>query len=160
MSNTHDNSNDQNELHELKRQARANALRLKIAQQNAALAALRSQGYSDKLEGYDDPSNRVDYRDYLFETPPLFGAMPTTRNDRDQGRDFPIFQTEQELAVIRGAARLITASNPIAVGLLNSLTNYVIGNGFHYAVSPRDAGAGELAKTASSVLEEFLEENN
>ena len=59
MSNTHDTPDDQNELstnelRDLKRQARTNALRLKIAQQNAALAALRSQGYSDKLEGYDD----------------------------------------------------------------------------------------------------------
>ncbi len=58
--------------------------------------------------------------------------MPTTLNDRDEGRNFPIFRTEQELAVIRGAARLLTSSNPIAVGVLASLTNYVIGNGFQY----------------------------
>ena len=110
MSSTSYNSGDQNEFQNLKRQARTNSLRLKIAQQNAALAALRSQGFSDKLEDFYDASNYVNLRDYLFETPPFFGAMPTTRNDRDEGRDFPIFRTEQELAVIRGAARLITAN--------------------------------------------------
>ncbi len=89
--------------------------------------------------------------------------MPTTLNDRDQGRDLPIFQTEQELAVIRGAARLVTAANPVAVGILSSLTNYVIGTGFHYAVAPREPGNAEsrwLASVAETVVGDFLDENH
>ncbi len=62
--------------------------------------------------------------------------------------------------MIRGAARLLTASNPIAVGVLASLTNYVIGNGFHYTTSARRRSAGELAATANTVIDEFLDEND
>ena len=47
-------------LGEMPRQARFNALRLKIAQQNEALAALRRSGVRDSLEGYDGPSNDFD----------------------------------------------------------------------------------------------------
>ena len=147
-------------LGELRRQARLNVLRLKIAQQNEALAALRRSGFRDSLEGYDDPSNYFDPRDYLFEVPRLFGgAIPTTRNDRDEGRDFPIFRTEQELAVIRGAARLLTSTSPIAVGVLTTLTNDVIGSGFHYAVAPSAGSDRHFSTVANRVIDEFLEEN-
>ena len=148
------------ELQELRRQARLNQLRLKIARQNEALSALRRSGHRDTLEGFYDPANYFNPCDYLFETPRFGGAIPTTRNDRDEGRNYPIFRTEQELAVIRGAARLLTSSNPIAVGVLASLTNYVIGNGFHYTTSSRRPSAGELAATANAVIDEFLSEND
>ena len=72
---------------------------------------------------------------------------------------FPIFRTEQELAVIRGAARLLTATSPIAVGILTTLTNYVIGNGFQYAVAATADGDSYFTKIASRVIDEFLEEN-
>ena len=87
--------------------------------------------------------------------------MPTTLNDRDQGRNYPIFQTEQELAFIRGAARLVTTSNPVAVGVLASLTNYVIGNGFQYkATAAAGNGDGQLALIANEIIAEFLSEND
>jgi hypothetical protein len=148
------------DLHELRRQARLNSLRLKIAQQNEALAALRRSGVRDSLEDFYDSANFFDPRDYLFEVPGGFGgAIPTTRNDRDEGRDFPIFRTEQELAVIRGAARLLTSFSPIAVGILNTLTNYVIGTGFQYAVTSRSGTDRHFATVARAVIDEFLDEN-
>ena len=64
------------------------------------------------------------------------------------------------MALIRGAARLLTASNPIAVGVLTSLTNYVIGNGFHYVATPRRASANDLAATANAVIDDFLSDND
>jgi hypothetical protein len=152
------------DLPELQRRTRLNALRLKVARQKVALSALRREGYRDTLEGYYDryydSSNYVDVRDDVLPHREFGQSFPTSRNDRDEGRNFPVFKTEAELALIRGAARLVTANDPVAAGVLSCLTNYVIGNGFQYAATARTSEAAELAATASVVIEEFLSDND
>ena len=51
------NNSQSDQLAEMRRQARLNRLRLQIAQQNEALAALRRAGFRDALEDFYDPSN-------------------------------------------------------------------------------------------------------
>ncbi len=129
MSNT-SSSGRGDELSQLRQGRSAQQAEADGRQQQEALAALRRvghSGFSNSLEAFYDPANYFDPRDYLCAPAPSFGAVPSTRNDRDEGRNYPVFRTEQELAVVRGAARWLTTSSQIAVGVLNSLTNYVIG---------------------------------
>ncbi len=72
MSHEH---NPTDELSELRRQARVNQLRLKIAQQNAALGAAPFKAIAIRSKTFYDPTNYFNPRDYLFETPP-FSAAP------------------------------------------------------------------------------------
>ncbi len=161
MSTPSDQSDERHDLAALRRQARLNQLRLKIAQQNEALAGLRRSGFRDTLEDfYDDPGNFFNPRDYLCGTALGRGGMPSSRNDRDEGRNYPFFRSEPELAVIRGAARLLVGASPIAGGILTSLTNYVIGNGFSYVVTPRKPEARELAAAANEIIDDFLRDND
>ncbi len=62
--------------------------------------------------------------------------------------------------MIRGAARLLVGASPIAGGILTSLTNYVIGNGFSYVVTPRKPEARELAAAANEIIDDFLRDND
>ena len=153
-------------LKELRRAHRAANLRLETAQANLAYRAIRQQGspVSTMEDWYDDTSNRVDYRDYLAPcVTGLPGAVPTTRTDRDLGRNFPFFRTEMELALIRGMARLVAGSHPTAVGAILALKNYVIGQGFKYNVRPKNKqGAGlvsELVKIGQKLVDSFIERN-
>lgn len=106
---------------------------------------------------FGDPWER--YRnDQLSLTGP---RMFATINDRRQGRNYPIFQTEEELAQLRAPARILCSTNHYAIGLLNGLTSYTIGTGFTYRAVPKNKG---LKKTDESVLaqrviDEFVEES-
>lgn len=48
---------------------------------------------------------------------PIFTG-PATYWQRRQGRNWPIYQTEQELAILRAPARLLVATNSYAQGLI------------------------------------------
>lgn len=59
----------------------------------------------------------------------------STRMDRRQGRMLPFLQTEQDLMVMRGIARIISTLNCPAQGIIGALVNYVIGEkGFTFKV--------------------------
>ena len=55
---------------------------------------------------------------------------------------------------------MLTSTNPIAVGILTTLTNYVIGNGFQYAATPGAESESHFVNVANTVIREFLDENN
>lgn len=88
-------------------------------------------------------------------------AQPSQIDDRRGGRYYPIFQNEQELAEIRGAARVLVATNSNAIGLLGALENYVIGKGFRYVVSAKgkEQPPDELLRLVQLIVDEFLERN-
>lgn len=92
-------------------------------------------------------------------------ATPTsTINDRLYGRNYPMFQNEQELGLLRGPSRVLCATNTYAIGLLSGLTSYVIGTGYTHrvSVSPKfknleETKAKILVRRAQEVLDEFQE---
>jgi hypothetical protein len=128
------------------------------------LESIHGVRITDALESYDyrSPDNFVNIYDYLPQrhvNAAGIGAIPTSINDRQDGRMLPFFQTEQELALIRGMSRAIFEINPVAKGALEKLTNYVIGSGFkHTASGVRDTNS-PLAKSVQCVIDQFLEEN-
>jgi len=106
----------------------------------------------------------VNPRQPEFDTPG-FGcspasARPSRVEDRRHGRNAPHFETEQDLARIRGLARWLAATDETTIGVLENLTNYVIGPGFKYtATAASDAPAG-LAEAVQRVIDEFFDRND
>ncbi len=147
---------------ELREKAEANALQLQIHQQEAVLRTIACNRITDAMESYYDPANYVNVNDYLGDGRrkshgSLF-AWPTTKNDREDGKMLPIFQTEQELATIRGAARVLAACNGRIIGVLNNLANYIIGKGFEHKVASKTDEP--LAERAQKILDRFKKTNN
>jgi hypothetical protein len=76
----------------------------------------------------------VDPLEFLIDDPTFGFGKPllplSLIDDRRHGWNRPIFQTEAQLAMIRGAARIVAQTAPMAIGALEALGNYVIGKGF------------------------------
>ncbi len=149
-------------IDELREKAEANALRLQIYQQETVLRTIAHAQITDAQESYYDPANFVNVNDYLGEgrrrAHSSLSAWPTTKSDREDGRMLPIFQTEQELATIRGAARVLAACNGRIVGVLNNLANYIIGQGFEHKVTSQTDPS--LAARAQAILDRFKKAND
>jgi predicted double-glycine peptidase len=77
-------------------------------------------------------------------------------NDRRFGRNYPLFRTEQELAALRFASRILCGTNSYAIGLQEGLTSYVIGDGYKYRAVCDDK---PIAIAVQKVIDEFLEIN-
>jgi hypothetical protein len=80
---------------------------------------------------------------------------------RKYGKNYPIYQTEQELATYRAASRVLLSTNDYAAGHQEGLTSYVIGSGYTYRVTPRKARIDEeildaLVAACQSAIDEFL----
>src|SRR5215469_15587648 len=166
-------------MRELKRIRGENALRLEIARQEQQLRALGRAGWLDHahsaratlrtgnrqpttssasvLEDFADPDSLfVNPSDYIGEVgygPAQQSPWLSTRSDRQDGRNRPMFATETELAAIRGTARLLANFNPNAVGILEHLTNYTIGEGFDYKCVDRSGGHDELARRCQRIVD-------
>src|SRR6202044_957690 len=108
----------------------------------------------------------VDPLEFLIAAPTFGFGKPllplSLVDDRRHGRNRPIFQTEAQLAMIRGAARIVAQTAPMAIGALEALSNYVIGKGFTYEVADkanRQAPAG-LSQAVQDVIDEFCDVND
>jgi hypothetical protein len=110
-------------------------------------------------EGFGD---LIDPTEYLTDEPGWGGGTIAAQLvSRKHGANAPTFQTDQELANIRGAARVICDVSVTAKCAMQNLGNYVIGQGFEYEVVDKDRvsssdPATELATAANAIVEEFL----
>jgi len=83
------------------------------------------------------------------------------RYSRKHGKYFPLFRTEAELRLLREPARIVTATNPYAIGLLEGVCGYVVGTGYTYTVQiegNEDDYPG-LVKALQKIVDEYLERN-
>ncbi|MBS0265651.1 MAG: phage portal protein [Planctomycetes bacterium] len=81
----------------------------------------------------------VDRHEFLNDSPgfgPSTCRPLATTADRQQGRFSPVYECEQDLALIRGRARHIATLTPTYTGVLEALANYVIGPGLTFTVHP------------------------
>ena len=108
----------------------------------------------------------VDPLEFLIDDPTFGFGKPllplSLIDDRRHGWNRPIFQTEAQLAMIRGAARIVAQTAPMAIGALEALGNYVIGKGFTYEVADkanRQSPAG-LSQAVQDVIDEFCDVND
>ena len=91
---------------------------------------------TDILEGWND---WVDPREYLNEDPTFtvggsaFNPDSSIR-DRLEGRYSPVFETEADLARIRGMARYVATIDAVSCGAIDVLGHYILGPGFGFEV--------------------------
>lgn len=95
-----------------------------------------------------------------IERPYIWSDM----EDRTEGRYRPIYETEQDLRVIRAAGRRFYAAFPVAQGIIESTVNYEIGAGYNFVVKPKpryehDPNAAALVPILQAVVDRFLEHN-
>lgn len=109
----------------------------------------------------------VNRREFLFDTPGFgfgnYDSRISSPSDRERGKCSPFFESEQDLAQIRGIARFLAGTTEIAIGALENLTSYTIGNGFTYTVEPKDETADTaldpIVKAVQEALDNALEAN-
>jgi hypothetical protein len=138
------------ELEALQLQREAAALRQELRARELELAVVQ--------EAWGD---LVDRREYLHDDPNwstgVYSQRAATAADRLHGSYPPHYECEADLHAIRGLARWLCATDEQALGILENLTNYVLGPGFEYTVSARAGVNEDLAAAAQGVLDEFLE---
>lgn len=113
----------------------------------------RMEAAGDWTVGYMDMLDR--YR-RLPEHMPL-GLGPFA--DRLSGRNWPIYQNETELGLLRAPARVLAATNNYAQGFIEGLTSYVIGSGFQYRVSAKKNKdvSPNILDACQQVIDDFVE---
>jgi len=120
----------------------------------------RANGVIDDLmEGWGDVVDRQEMRwnETLGQSSSVYPVAD--RNDRLHGQNRPIFETEFELAAIRGAARLVHDTSPHAQTITGNLLNFIDGTGFQYKCQPKAPADDDLAKAVQRIVDEFLDRN-
>jgi hypothetical protein len=148
-----DNSALQAELERLRGEREAARLKLDIRQLQAA-------GGLPLVEAWGEV---VDRREHLTDEPTFAcGPVVSTVDDRRDGRFRPFYETELDLAILRGSARNLATLTAVTTGALDALANYVLGGGFTFTVRSAQAGAPHesLVATVQSVIDEFLDEHD
>lgn len=107
-------------------------------------------------EAWGEP---VETRPAGFEGEASSPAFYATLDDRRAGRCRPLYETELDLARIRGAARRLAVVTPVAGGALEALANYTFGSGFTFTIAGDDL-PGELKGAAQRVLDELVDDND
>ena len=147
------------DVEQLQQERNVLKLQTEIAELNASLAMLQTGADRSLMESWGEP---IDPREWLWGTP-MWGRGAgafSSMSDRSEGRDLPVVQCEQDLASIRGTARLLAQSFPTAICALKNLTNYCIGTGFSYKAVAKVDAARELQHAVQRVVDEFLDDND
>jgi len=106
----------------------------------------------------------VDRREFLTDARefgfPVAGPFASL-SDRQEGKFWPIYQCEQDLARIRGRAHNAATITPMYAGIVDALSNYILGPGITFtAHSPTsDPHAAELATAVQQTIDRFLDDN-
>lgn len=142
------------QLGDLRDELEAIALKREVRCAKAALEAERQL-----MEGWGD---LVDPTEYLRDDP-TFDYRPiapvSQRSDRAQGQNRPVFETEADLAIIRGTGRLLHDAFPTAQCALDNLVSYVLLNGFTYKAEAQPGCPDGLAKEVQAVIRDFQQLN-
>ena len=109
-------------------------------------------------ESYDAPQ-LMDPREYLTDDPSFgYGTlMNAGLADRTRGDAWPAIKTQAELENARGVSRLLLQTSPSAIGAMSALTNYVVGTGFRWRVTPTSRTEPEIAQAVGRVVDEWLD---
>lgn len=156
-------------IDDLKEQAEYHRQLIETHQLKAIARTLKLSELGDLRESWiDDPGNYVDPREWQTDDngrPLMIGGMGSLgaqRSDRKEGDYRPFFETESELAAIRARSRWLGGANALGVGVLEKLTDYVIGTGFTFKCAAVEEGgtAETLAKACQDVIDRFIEDND
>jgi hypothetical protein len=138
------------------RRERIESKRLEIAETQVKSRKLKEWWYTDWVNPYLDLISASQGHTSQFGV--------ANRWQRNKGGNYPIYRSEQELALLRFPSRWIAATNTYGIGLINGLMGYVLGSGLTYRVVPRDKDDSNttkmLAKALQTVVDDFLEDND
>lgn len=138
---------------------------LKIEEAKAKTAIIK-QAAQPLLEHWDYVPHAVD--PFRTSDPHFFAngfpyrhAPWSLRSDREDGKFFPLYETEMDLARIRGQSRNLAAFTSTTIGAVEALKNYVYGTGFTYTVQEAEGvEAEELVKQVQRIIDAFIETND
>ena len=128
--------------------------RLQQAKIEQRLLESWSYPYQSMTGGYGelvDPMDRYRDGDRL--------VVPMGLQARTDGRNLPFLLTEQELADIRGFARLLDTFNPLAIGAMDTLTSFVLGEGMMFRATSKDQAGSALVARLQDVIDGFVDAN-
>jgi len=126
-----------------------------LLEAQAAGKVLSEQGYwGDWVGGYQDMLDRLRSPDGL-----LLSAISIAA-DRRYGACWPFFRTWQELALLRGASRVLYQTSALARGAVQGLTSYIIGDGFTYRAVAKPGCPPGLRLAVQDLLDENSELND
>ncbi len=108
---------------------------------------------------------RVDLLEPLKDAPGFGSPVSPISliSDRKEGQLRPFFETEWQLAAIRGQARYLGQLFPTLICALGNLGNYTFGTGFGYRAQPKadvDGVAENLVAEIQRIVDQFLEDND
>lgn len=136
------------------------------AEVSALQKLVQGEQLASRLVESDQWGDLVNRREYLFDTPGWgrgqYDYRITSPDDRKRGKCTPFFENEQDLANIRGIGRYLATATDVALGAIETLINYTIGNGFTYEAEPLDEKNPNepLTKAVQTALDEILEANH
>jgi len=93
---------------------------------------------------------------------PVFTG-PAAYWNRRYGKDWPIHQTEQELALLRAPSRILCATALDAIALVSGVSAYVIGSGYTYRIAKTDRESpvtDQFVRKLQGVVDDILEAND
>ncbi len=131
------------------------------AQRLSELVRVRDQ-QSRLIEGWGDYVSPLDsWRSeagFFGAGGDSFGPRISQASDRQDGHNIPFWQSEQELAIIRGAGEWISQADPTAMGALESLTSYVVGCDAQYDAGAKDdiEGVDDAVAATQAIIDDFL----
>jgi len=142
---------------ELRGEYRRLRLKSKVAQAKAESRLLESWYYPfpSVTGGFGelvDPMDRYRDGDRL--------VVPMGLQSNQDGRNWPFVRSEQDLVDIRGISRLVCELNPFAIGALEGLTSFVVGDGMTARATSKEAAPQkELLALVQDEIDEFYEVN-
>lgn len=99
----------------------------------------------------------VSFRDDLWDEDGWGGSLLS--HQRQHGENAPFVRSESELTEMRSLARWLCEVNPFAIGALENLTSFVVGEGLTYRATVKDKSGKPLADAVQAVVDEFLDLN-
>jgi len=121
---------------------------------------------ADKTATFDEITEQwgdwVDPREWLTDDPTFTTGgspwQPISRiEDRQDGKYLPYYETEEDLARIRGQARNVDAIDAVSIGAVDVLGHYTIGNGFEYEVTGENEPIREAVQRCT---DDFIDLND
>lgn len=127
--------------------------------------SILENAYRPLLEDYDLPPRAKDPFRYADPGNPVGVARHAHRTlprDREDGKYFPYYEREVDLAIMRATSRELEAYFPRVLSVLEMLGDYVFGEGFTYTVQakPKVNAPEDLIVRAQTVIDEFNDHND
>ena len=154
--------------------AKAREAREAARTREATIARLEARAASlqRRVESYDyDDDNWLDPREQYMDggdyyPPSIMGTV----NDRKFGRNWPFVRHEMDLRWMRSTSRTICQRNMFAIGFLDRVVDFLVGDGYKWQVSLKGANPGAVhsgqagidpsVQACQSVLDEWKKLNS